>query len=61
MYHSNTLLTGETEGGREGVYGNSQYFLLNFSVNLKLPPKIKSKNVYFKERDKDKPTIGYKV
>jgi len=25
----------------QGVYGNSMYLLLNFAVNLKLPPKLK--------------------
>ena len=50
------ITNGETEGG----YGNSQYFLLNFYVNLKLLPKIEPK-IFFKERDKDKPTGDYKI
>ena len=36
------LATRETEVGWKGMEGNCQYFLLNFSINLKLLQRVKS-------------------
>ena len=45
MHHTNDrLLLGKRGRGKE-VYGNSLYFLINFSINLKLLQKIKSINL----------------
>ena len=51
MYYINCkiLVIEETEVGK--VYGNSLYFLLNFSVNLK--PLFKKRSIKFKKKTKE--------